>query len=429
MSNIILTPSGEFVTKSTILYGQVVNKERQLPLVYDGLKPVYRRAIYSALKFKGEHVKTATLVGDMISTTHPSGDKSCVPVISNLVHYGILDGRGNHGIKKLDGQEKQPAAMRYTEAWISKKYDDIFRPLLDYVPWRETDLASTEPCHLPSPIPLCMTFGLLGIGHGVLSRIPCFTASSIYRAVMADDPNLLEAPFGLELDKSRSELEELWRTGVGRVTYQYKVYSGKSADGTQGVYIEGIPEFFLPDIGAFDDWKAANKIFINDETDKNHSRIFIGKFPGIRVISVDDILEMAKDASVYSKTYRLNVAFDDYVCIIPLKEWLTLTLNNYLKLVEEYKTANLERLYKEEKVYVHAKDVAETFLKDTEQTNDQIAAKLGIEEEIVQAILRRSIGSLRKTDFEPKLNAVRSQIENFKSLKAEEFTKEVVSKL
>lgn len=424
-----IVTSGEFVTNSTILYGSVVNKERQLPLVYDGLKPVYRRAIYAAMKFNGEHVKTAKLVGEMISNLHPSGDASCVPVISNLVHYGILDGRGNHGTKKLDGQIKPHAAPRYTEAWISPEYNKIFSPLMNYVPWRETDLFSTEPCYLPSPIPLCLTFGLIGIGHGAFTRIPCFTARSIYEAYMTGDPSALKAPYGLEIDYQESELDKLWNTGKGRVTYTYKVYPGKSDDGTKGAYIEGIPEYFVPDIGAFDEYKEANKIFINDETDKNCSRIFIGKNPNVRVINQDEIYELAWGASRYTKIYQLNVAFEDYVCLIPLKEWLDLTYKTYIKLVNAYKDSSLDKLHDQEQVYLWGNKVAEVFLKNTEKTNEEIAKELKIDEKIVAAVLRRSIGSLRKTDFEPKLAQVRSQLESFENLVPEDYTAEIVSKL
>lgn len=429
MEHILEQSSGNFVESSTILYGGVVNKERQLPLVYDGLKPVYRRAIYAAIKFGGEHVKTAKLVGEMISNLHPSGDASCVPVISNLVHYGILDGRGNHGIKKLDGQTKPHAAPRYTEAWISPKYDKIFKPLLDYVPWRETDLSSTEPCYLPTPIPLCMTFGLLGIGHGVLTRIPCFTAKSLFEAFIHDDPTLLKAPYGLEIDQEASELDRLWRTGLGKVTYSYKVYQGKSDDGTRGTYIEGIPEYFTPDIGAFDEWRESNKLFVNDETDREHSRIFIGKNPNIRVISLDEIYELAWGAARYTKSYRLSVAFKDYVCLIPLREWIKLTYENYLSLVEKYKTDQLGKLQRQEQIFLHAKEVADEFLKDTEKTNEQIAEALSLEQWIVDAVMKKSINSLRRTDYEPKLASVREKIKSFKNLDAKEYTANIVSEL
>lgn len=426
--NDIMT-SGDFVKNSTLLYASLVNRERQLPLSFDGLKPVYRRAIYAALKFNGEHVKTAKIVGEMISNLHPAGDASCIPVISNLVHYGILSGRGNHGTKKLDGQIKPHAAPRYTEAWISEKYNAIFRPLLDYVPWRETDLFSTEPCYLPTPIPICLTFGLIGIGHGAFTRIPIFTATSLYEAYMADDPSLLKAPYGLEIDYECSDLEELWKTGKGRVTYQYKVYPGTSDDGSKGAYIEGIPEYFVPDVGAFEEYRASNKVFINDESDKTCSRLFIGKNKNIRVISQDEIYELAWGASRYSKVYQLNVSFGDYVCIIPLREWLDLTYKNYLTLTNNYKENNIAKLQKEEKVFTWARKVADTFLKDTEKSNSDIANELQIEEEIVSAVLRRSIGSLRKTDFEPKLNAVRKQIEEFSGLVPEKYTEDIIMKL
>ena len=122
------------------------------------------------------------------------------------------------------GDDISPAAARYTEAKISSKFRSIFSDLMPYVPFKDGELEEQEPEYIPTPIPLSLLFGGLGIGFGANMRIPAFTIKSIYNALIKDDPELLEAPFGLKLIKDKSQLKELWDTGLGRLTYQYQVY-------------------------------------------------------------------------------------------------------------------------------------------------------------------------------------------------------------
>ena len=111
--------------QSFIDYAMSVNTDRAIADIRDGLKPVHRRILYSMYEQgflpNKEYRKSATTVGDVLGKYHPHGDaavyESMVRLTQNwLLINPLVDGHGNFG--SLDGDP--PAAMRYTEAKLSK---------------------------------------------------------------------------------------------------------------------------------------------------------------------------------------------------------------------------------------------------------------------------------------------------------------------
>ena len=111
--------------KNFLDYAMSVIVARALPDVKDGLKPVHRRILYAmwdtGLKAGGKHKKSATVVGEVLGKYHPHGDAPVYDALVRLaqdfsMRYPLIDGQGNFG--SIDGDS--PAAMRYTEAKLSK---------------------------------------------------------------------------------------------------------------------------------------------------------------------------------------------------------------------------------------------------------------------------------------------------------------------
>lgn len=406
---------GHFVENSAATYGMHVNTSRQLPLVYDGLKPVYRRVIYAAFTLKNM-TKTATVVGETMGKYHAVGDASIGPVVSNLVNYKILVGQGGHGAKTLLGEKIEPAAVRYSEAGISPTYHKILSNLMGYVPMQPTEVNFMEPQYIPTPIPMCLLFGLLGIGHGANTRIPAFTAKSLYEALQKDDPNLLEAPFGLEIVKDKSELQSLWNTGMGKVTYTFKVERGHSADGP-GVYIKGSPELFFPNLTKINKWVDDAKLYVRDESDDVHGdRLFIGRNSNIKSINYYKIYELAVEASINTKSYRLNVTDGDQIYIIPLKTWLKQTRDRYIDMIKKFKDDNLNKENFNLKVYKNLPEVGKLILQNPDISKEDISSQLSLEMEVIDSILQKSINTLRKGDHTARLEAIEKKLEEYKSI-------------
>ncbi|MCV3728498.1 DNA topoisomerase (ATP-hydrolyzing) subunit A [Ureaplasma miroungigenitalium] len=167
------------VKTSFLDYAMSVIISRALPDVRDGLKPVHRRALYAAYENGMTHdkpyKKSARWVGDVIGKYHPHGDSAVYSTIVRMaqefsLRYLLVDGHGNFG--SIDGDS--PAAMRYTEARLSK----IANELLKYID-KDTvlfapnyDGSESEPTVLPSGFPNLLVNGTTGIAVGMATNMP-----------------------------------------------------------------------------------------------------------------------------------------------------------------------------------------------------------------------------------------------------------------
>ncbi|MGD0955772.1 MAG: DNA gyrase subunit A [Candidatus Acidiferrales bacterium] len=177
----ILTPVDieSEMKKSYLDYAMSVIIGRALPDVRDGLKPVHRRILFGmyelGLTSTKAYRKCAKIVGEVLGKFHPHGDS---PVYDALVRmaqdfnmrYPLVDGQGNFG--SVDGDP--PAAMRYTEARLSKIAEemlaDIEKETVDFVP--NFDESEKEPVVLPTRIPNLLVNGSSGIAVGMATNIP-----------------------------------------------------------------------------------------------------------------------------------------------------------------------------------------------------------------------------------------------------------------
>ena len=164
---------------SYIDYAMSVIAARALPDVRDGLKPVQRRVLYSMIELNNgpdkPHRKCARIVGDTMGKYHPHGDSSIYGALVNMaqpwnMRAPLVDGHGNFG--SVDGDA--PAAMRYTEARLSKistqMTADIGKDTVDFVP--NFDETEKEPVVLPSRFPNLLVNGTTGIAVGMATNIP-----------------------------------------------------------------------------------------------------------------------------------------------------------------------------------------------------------------------------------------------------------------
>jgi DNA gyrase subunit A len=165
--------------KSFIDYAMSVITDRALPDVRDGLKPVHRRILYAmhtiGLTASAKTRKSATVVGEVLGNYHPHGDvavyDSMVKMAQDFaIRYPLIIGQGNFG--SVDGDP--PAAMRYTEAKMSRVASELLRDInketVDWVP--NYDATRKEPSVLPAAAPQLLLNGTLGIAVGMATNIP-----------------------------------------------------------------------------------------------------------------------------------------------------------------------------------------------------------------------------------------------------------------
>lgn len=184
--------------ESYLDYAMSVIVQRALPDVRDGLKPVHRRILFSmndlGLTASSKFRKSATVVGDVLGKYHPHGDSSVYDAMVRLaqdfsMRYPLVSGQGNFG--SIDGDSA--AAMRYTEAKMSKLSSEILRDLdkdtVDFVP--NYDGTRKEPTVMPATIPNLLLNGTMGIAVGMATKIPPHNLTELMDALihLADNPD------------------------------------------------------------------------------------------------------------------------------------------------------------------------------------------------------------------------------------------------
>ena len=196
-ANVINQPIVAEMRQSYIDYAMTVITARALPDVRDGLKPVHRRILYAmrdmgltpTVKFR----KSATVVGEVLGKYHPHGDIAVYDSMAKMAQtfsyrYPLVLGQGNFG--SIDGDS--PAAMRYTEAKMSRIADALLADLeKDTVEWNPNyDATREEPRVLPAALPNLLLNGTLGIAVGMATNIPPHNL----REVVAATVHLIDNP-------------------------------------------------------------------------------------------------------------------------------------------------------------------------------------------------------------------------------------------
>jgi len=171
-------------------YAMSVIVARALPDARDGLKPVHRRILYSmydmGIRASGSFKKSARIVGEVLGKYHPHGDQAVYDAMARMaqnfsLRYLLVDGQGNFG--SVDGDP--PAAMRYTEARLSKMaeemLEDIDKETIDFGP--NFDDSLKEPLVLPSRLPNLLLNGTSGIAVGMATSIPPHNLGELSAAI------------------------------------------------------------------------------------------------------------------------------------------------------------------------------------------------------------------------------------------------------
>ena len=227
--------------ESYIDYAMSVIAARALPDVRDGLKPVQRRVLYSMIELNNgpdkPHRKCARIVGDTMGKYHPHGDISIYGALVNMAQewntrYPLVDGHGNFGSEDGDG----PAAMRYTEARLSKismeMLADINKDTVDFEP--NFDETEKEPVVLPSRYPNLLVNGTSGIAVGMATNIPPHNLREVVDAVVKIMDNRILEDRDTEIEEimgivkapdfptggvilGTRGVEEAYRTGRGKI--------------------------------------------------------------------------------------------------------------------------------------------------------------------------------------------------------------------
>jgi DNA gyrase subunit A len=286
--------------KSYLDYAMSVIIGRALPDVRDGLKPVHRRILYGmyelGLTSTKPYRKSAKITGEVLGKFHPHGD---APVYDALVRmaqgfnmrYPLVDGQGNFG--SVDGDP--PAAMRYTEARLSKIAEellaDIEKETVDFTP--NFDETTEEPTVLPAKFPNLLVNGSSGIAVGMATNIPPHNLREVIEAaiLLIEDPDATlkqvmklvpgpDFPTGGYIS-GREGIAQAYKTGRGSFQMRAKAAIEQAGKDRENIVVTEIPyqvnkARLIERIAELTQTKKLDGVAdVRDESDRDGMRIVI----------------------------------------------------------------------------------------------------------------------------------------------------------
>jgi DNA gyrase subunit A len=291
----------EEMRRSYLDYSMSVIIGRALPDARDGLKPVHRRILFGmsemGLTFNRPTRKCAKIVGEVLGKYHPHGDTAVYDALVRMaqdfsMRYPLVDGQGNFGSVDAD----PPAAMRYTEARLSKiaamLLEDIDKDTVEFRP--NYDESEREPEVLPTRVPNLLVNGSEGIAVGMATRIPPHNLIEIINAVIAlvQNPSLSleriitqyvpgpDFPTGGIL-LGRQGIYDYFTRGRGSLKIRAKVATEKLGKDREAIVITEIPyqvnkARLVEQVAALVNDKKIDGISdIRDESDRDGLRVVI----------------------------------------------------------------------------------------------------------------------------------------------------------
>ena len=337
----------EQMRSAYIDYSMSVIVSRALPDVRDGFKPVHRRVLYGidglGLRHTAQTKKSARIVGEVLGKYHPHGDSSVYDAMVRMgqewsLRYPLVFIQGNYG--SMDGDPV--AAMRYTEAKLTKLSDEVLADLdKDTVDFQNNfDDSLQEPTVLPTKVPLLLLNGSSGIAVGMATNMAPHNLSECCDAICAyiDNPEITveelmhhikgpDFPTG-GIIQGLQGIKDAFETGRGRIVIRSKTEVEVSESGRETIVVTEIPYMvnkreMIEKIAELVETKKIEGIsYINDET----------TMKGVRVV-----IRLKKDANA-------NVVLNMLYKYTPLQS--SFSVNNVALVNGRPRTLNLKDLIK-----------------------------------------------------------------------------------
>lgn len=437
-------------------YSKYIIQDRAIPDARDGLKPVQRRILYSMFREKNTHDKhfrkSAKTVGNVIGNYHPHGDSSVYEAMVRLsqdwkMRNVLIEMHGNNG--SMDGDP--PAAMRYTEARLSKISSELLRDLnketVDFMPnFDDTDF---EPVVLPAKFPNLLVNGTTGISAGYATDIPPHNLGEVIDGVIKriDNPEITieelmkvikgpDFPTG-GIIQGVEEIKKAYETGKGKIVVRGKATVEPLRGNRDQIVIDEIPfevnKALL--VKKIDELRFDRKVEgiaeVRDETDRTGLRIVIELKKDVNSEGVLNYLYKNTDLQV---TYHFNmVAILDRT---PKLLSLTAMLDAYIGHQKEVVTRSTKFDLKQAKDRSHiveglikAISILDELVatirasKDKQDAKKQIIEKYGFTERQAEAIVMLQLYRLTNTDvtlLEAEAEELRDKIKELESILASE---------
>lgn len=457
---ILSTEYSEEMQKSYLDYSMSVITSRAVPDIRDGLKPVQRRVLFDMGELRVFHdrptLKSARICGDTMGKYHPHGDSSIYDAMARMaqdfsIRYMLVDGHGNFG--SVDGDS--PAAMRYTEARLSKismeMLADINKDTVDFGP--NFDESLQQPLVLPARFPNLLVNGVNGIAVGMATNIPPHNIGEVIDAVVKIIDNkvmdqdteidellkIVKGPdfptYGRILGKSG--IKRAYRTGRGKILVRAKADIETYAGNKQRILVTELPyqvnkaRLIMKIAELVKEKKIEGIADLRDESGRSGMRIVIELK---RDANANIVLNKLYKHTSMQETFGFNMLalVDNEPKILNLKEMLTHYLAHQEDVVTRRTKYDLKKA--EERAHIlegllKALDVIEEVIALIRASKNVAEAKTGLMEKFAftevqaQAIVDmrlRALTGLEREKLVKELEELHTLITRLKAILADE---------
>lgn len=425
-------------------YSMSVIVSRAIPDVRDGFKPVQRRIIFGMKETNmlpsKPHMKCARIVGDVMGKYHPHGDAALYGTLARLaqpfsLRYPLVDGHGNFG--SIDGDE--PAAMRYTEARMSKLSLEMVRDLdkntVDFVP--NYDGTLQEPEVLPSRFPNLLVNGSQGIAVGMATNMAPHNMTEAINAVIAVAKNPDITPAEIMTDYlhgpdfpsggiilGRQGILDAYTTGTGTITIRSKYHIEDMDNGKSRIIVTEIPyqvnkSAMIENIAVLVREKVIEGITdVRDESNKEGIRVVIE----LRKDVIPEVIanNLLKHTALQTNFGIINLCLEEgapkTLGIIPiLKDYVEFQVRVLTRRTQFLLDEDTRRLHIVDGLILAHDNIDEVIhiirdSNDDAESKSRLFAAFGLSEEQCDAILAMTLRRLQGME-QNKLLAEKAQLE------------------
>lgn len=447
--------------QSYLDYAMSVIISRALPDARDGLKPVQRRILYAmydmGIRPEGSFKKSARIVGEVLGKYHPHGDSAVYDAMARLaqdftIRSPLVEGQGNFG--SIDGDP--PAAMRYTEAKLSKIAMELLTGLdqdtVDFT--RNFDDTLPEPLILPAQFPHMLVNGANGIAVGMATNIPPHNLSEVIDAVVyllknwesyddistEDLMRFVQGPDfptgGLIVnEEDKDEISRAYATGRGKLMVRGKVHLEDIGRGRNRIIITEIP-YLINKTSLLEriaklvrDGVLENITDLRDESDRQGMRIVI------EVGKVDDPEDVIRKLYKYTPLQTtfgviMLALVNNQPRVIGLKKALKVYIDHHLLVIERRTRFQLKK--SEERAHIVAGLLVAVLNIDEviaiirasaneKEAREKLVARFPIDAIQAQAILDmalKRINQLEREKLQSEYDALQLAIQDMRELLA-----------
>lgn len=401
-------------------YAKYVLEYRALPSVYDGLKPVQRRAIYTASQQPRKLMKTAKLSG-LTMQYHPHSSDSIDGAINNMAYQlnnmKIFDTKGNFGSPGASA-----AASRYTEVCLGEVGRLNFCQFLDYADYEVGEIGELEPVALPSLVPYCLVQQTEGIAIGLSTKvIPLNILDLIdyYIDYIKNDGKTkkkIKPDFGHVLLETPDIFNEIKKCQCRVTTSSIVTQISSTTFVIEGIYGKSV-DAFLNKVDKYYNYLSSGKVGYRDATTTTPKYVFEIYDSSVDPVKFKDHLIWASRGN---SSFTRVVEEDGKAVYSSLSHVIEKSLEYLNKVINKKISTELDRSKYQLSIYevlelCKTKDVFKDIASITvDELVNNIVLTSGCEVEVAKEIVKKPISYLTRS-HNSEINSLKTQIEDLEN--------------